>query len=73
MSELPNSGQEVKPPYPKFPREPNGEGGWTISTAYLKAISDHVAAQPDPWPSGWEEIQDVLLAVEALADKGVPS
>ena len=65
--------QSVTTSYPKFPREPNGEGGWIISTAYLEAIRKHTEARPDPWPTGWEEIQEVLLAIEALANNGVPA
>ena len=41
-----------------YPRQPDGEGGWTIAFAYLKAINEKTNVH-------LEDIQVVLLAASA--------
>lgn len=48
----------------KFPLQPNSEGGWTISTAYLKEIASHIAENS----VSWEDIETVLLALVQMHD-----
>lgn len=55
-----------------FPRQVNKEGGWTIDTDYLEKVSSKIEQTdsdelPDSIPS-WEQIELVLLAIEALSN-----
>jgi hypothetical protein len=59
-----------------FPRQPNREGGWTIDVKYLLRIQHYTKALEDKawvnWVPGLEEIEAVLLALEAAESGGAP-
>lgn len=46
-----------------FPRQDRKEGGWQIDTKYIKRIAEIVGMSGDV---SWEDIEAVLLAVEAI-------
>lgn len=48
-----------------FPRQPEKRGGWTISTEFIERIEEWIDKNGKS-PVQWEEIESVLLAVEAL-------
>ena len=49
-----------------FPRQPRQNDGWTIHTEYLKALCDWLRKGGMAEHLSWEEIEAVLLAVEAV-------
>lgn len=49
---------------PKFPRQPNGESGWTIDYSLLCRLSDSTAEMDHDFRSCVEEVELVLLALE---------
>ena len=51
----------------RFPPQPNGEGGWSISTEFIKAVEAQINAQESDRCS-WEEIESVLLAAQQVVD-----
>jgi hypothetical protein len=53
----------------RFPRQPLNEGDWIISTTFLKAVSLALRTVTDV---SWEDIENVLLAVEAWSISNNP-
>src|SRR5689334_16564488 len=52
----------------KYPRQPNGEGGWTIKAEFLSSLVETIERQVDfhEEPPSMEQIEMVLIALETI-------
>ena len=49
-----------------WPRQKDGVGGWIIDYEFLSALCD--AQYESAWPTGMEEVESLLLALESNPD-----
>ncbi|MGG3839679.1 hypothetical protein ABEV00_21990 [Paenibacillus thiaminolyticus] len=51
---------------PVFPRQPEKQNGWSVSTEFIYRVSEWIDANADANAPSMEDIENVLLAVENL-------
>jgi hypothetical protein len=52
----------------QFPRQPLGDGGWTILFRFLLLVQESIPDDEIKWAIGLEAIEGVLLAIEKLSE-----